>query len=328
MKIGIFTALFGDKPLEEALDLIAEAGIQAVEIGAGGYPGSRHLDDFGGVDLLIKDAGARKKLRHAIESRGLTLDSLSVHGNPLHPDKAIADDHQKAFINAVEVAEKLELEVVNGFSGCPGDSPRGKYPNWVTCAWPDEFREILDYQWKKVAIPHWRKQNKFLKDHKIKFAIEAHPGFLVYNPETLLKLRDAAGPQIGANFDPSHFWWQGIDPIAAVRVLGEAGAVFHVHAKDTRIDPYNASINGTLDTKSYGDVLHRAWTFRAVGYGHTLTWWRDFVSNLRMIGYDGVLSIEHEDSLMSTREGLYKAMETLKASVITEQPGEMFWAKG
>ena len=225
------------------------------------------------------------------------------------------------------LAEALELEVVNGFSGCPGDNSRAKYPNWVTCAWPDEYRDILDYQWKKVAIPHWRKQNKFLKDHKVKFAIEAHPGFLVYNPETLLRLRDAAGPQIGANFDPSHFWWQGIDPIAAVRVLGAAGAVFHVHAKDTRIDPYNASINGTLDTKSYGDVLGRAWTFRAVGYGHALTWWRDFVSNLRMIGYDDVLSIEHEDSLMSTREGLYKAMETLKASVIAEKPGEMFWAK-
>lgn len=327
MKIGIFTALFHDKPLEEALDIIAANGIQAVELGAGAYPGSRHLDDMGGVEKLLSDEGARKKLRHAIESRGLILDSLSVHGNPLHPDRTIAEDHGKAFENAVLLAEKLDLTVVNGFSGCPGDSPRAKNPNWVTCAWPDEFREILDYQWKKVAIPYWRKQNRFLKEHNVKFAIEAHPGFLVYNPETVLKLRDAAGPQIGANFDPSHFWWQGIDPIAAVRHLGTAGAVFHVHAKDTRIDPYNAAINGTLDTKSYGDVLGRSWTFRAVGYGHSLTWWRDFVSNLRMIGYDDVLSIEHEDSLMSTTEGLKKAMETLKASVIAEPPGEMFWAK-
>ena len=201
------------------------------------------------------------------------------------------------FENAVLLAEKLDLTVVNGFSGCPGDGPRAKNPNWVTCAWPDEFRDILDYQWKKVAIPYWKKQNRFLKEHNVKFAIEAHPGFLVYNPETILKLRDAAGSQIGANFDPSHFWWQGIDPIAAVRALGAAGAVFHVHAKDTRVDPYNASINGTLDTKSYADILGRSWSFRAVGYGHTLTWWKDFVSNLRMIGYDDVLSIEHEDGL-------------------------------
>ena len=327
MKIGIFTALFHDRSIDEALDAIAEAGIQAVELGAGAYPGSRHLDDVGGVEHLIQDAGARKTLRQKIESRGLTLDSLSVHGNPLHPDRAIAEDHHKAFENGVLLAEALDLSVVNGFSGCPGDGPRAKNPNWVTCAWPDEYRDILDYQWKKVAIPYWKKQNRFLKQHNVKFAIEAHPGFIVYNPETILKLRDAAGTQIGANFDPSHFWWQGIDPIAAVRALGAAGAVFHVHAKDTRIDPYNAAINGTLDTKSYGDELHRSWVFRSVGYGHTLTWWRDFVSNLRMIGYDDVLSIEHEDSLMSNTEGLRKAMETLKASVIAEPAGAMTWAK-
>ena len=327
MKIGIFTALFHDKPLEEALDIIAEAGIQAVELGAGAYPGTRHLDDAGGIEKLIKDEGARKNLRKTIESRGLTLDSLSVHGNPLHPNRAIADDHQKAFENAVLLAERLDLTVVNGFSGCPGDGPRAKNPNWVTCAWPDEFRDILDYQWKKVAIPHWKKQNRFLKEHNVRFAIEAHPGFLVYNPETILKLRDAAGANIGANFDPSHFWWQGIDPIAAAREVGKAGAIFHVHAKDTLVDPYNASINGTLDTKSYGDVLNRSWSFRAVGYGHDLTWWKTFISTLRLVGYDDVLSIEHEDSLMSTREGLYKAMDTLKAAIITEKPGAMFWAK-
>lgn len=327
MKIGIFTALFQDRPLEEALDIIAAAGIQAVEIGAGAYPGSRHLDDLGGVETLLKDEGVRKKLHKLIADRGLILDSLSIHGNPLHPNKKIAAEHQQAFVNAVLLAEKLEIKVVNGFSGCPGESSRGRFPNWVTCPWPDEFREILDYQWKKVAIPYWKKQNKFLKEHKIQFAIEPHPGFLVYNPETLLRLREAAGSQIGANFDPSHLWWQGIDPLAAVRTLGSAGAVFHVHAKDTRIDPLNSELNGNLDTKSYADILGRSWSFRAVGYGHSLIWWKDFISNLRMIGYDGVLSIEHEDGLMSPREGLKKAVETLQASIINEQPGEMFWAQ-
>lgn len=327
MKIGIFTALFHDKPIEEALDIIAEAGIQAVELGAGAYPGSNHLDQAGGIEKLIQDEGARKKLRKMVEDRGLTLDSLSVHGNPLHPDKAVSEEHHQAFQNAVLLAEKLDLTVVNGFSGCPGDGPRAKNPNWVTCAWPDEYRDILDYQWKKVAIPYWKKQNKFLKEHNVKFAIEAHPGFIVYNPETILKLRDAAGNQIGANFDPSHFWWQGIDPIAAVREVGKAGAIFHVHAKDTRIDPFTSAVNGNLDTKSYADVFNRSWVFRSVGYGHDVTWWKDFISTLRTLGYDDVLSIEHEDSLLSQREGLYKAMETLKAAIITEQPGAMFWAK-
>lgn len=327
MKIGIFTVIFGDRPLEEALDAVAEAGIQAIELGAGAYPGTRHLDDVGGVDKLIKDEAARKKLKKMVEDRGLIIDSLSVHGNPLHPDRRIADDHHTAFQNAVLLAEKLDVGVVNGFSGCPGDGPRAKNPNWVTCAWPDEYREIVDWQWKKKVIPYWKSQNRFLRAHKVKFAIEAHPGFVVYNPETALKLRKAAGQNIGVNFDPSHFWWQGIDPIAAARNLGEAGAIFHVHAKDTRIDPINAAVNGNLDIKSYGDILHRSWVFRSVGYGHDVAWWKDFVSTLRTVGYDGVISIEHEDGLMSKEEGISKAMETLKAAVIAERAGDMFWAR-
>lgn len=327
MKIGIFTALFHDRPIEEALDLIASAGIQAIELGAGAYPGSRHLDDAGGIETLIKDEGARKRLKKMVEDRGLVIDSLSVHGNPLHPDRRTAENHHDAFQLAVILAERLELPVINGFSGCPGEGPRAKYPNWVTCAWPDEYREVLDWQWKKKVIPYWKAQNRFLRQHKVKFAIEPHPGFVVYNPETALHLRKAAGTQIGVNFDPSHFWWQGIDPIAAVRALGEAGAIFHVHAKDARIDPFNSPINGNLDTKSYADVLHRSWVFRSVGYGHDVIWWKDFVSNLRLVGYDGVLSIEHEDSLLSTGEGVTKAVEALKAAVVTEKPGDMFWAK-
>ncbi|MGO8670573.1 MAG: sugar phosphate isomerase/epimerase family protein [Capsulimonadaceae bacterium] len=327
MKIGIFTALFHDRHIEAAFDIIAAAGIQTVELGAGAYPGSRHLDDLGGVEALIKDEAARKRLKKMAEDRGLVIESLSVHGNPLHPDRHIADDHHGAFVNAVLLAEKLEIGIVNGFSGCPGDGPRAKNPNWITCPWPDEYREILDWQWKKKVVPYWKAQNRFLRAHRIKFAVEPHPGFIVYNPETALRLRKAAGLNIGVNFDPSHMWWQGIDPVAAVRVLGEAGAIFHVHAKDTRIDSFNAAVNGNLDTKSYADIAHRSWVFRSVGYGHDTSWWKDFVSSLRLYGYDGVLSIEHEDGLLSTREGLTKAMETLNSAVVTDKPGEMFWAK-
>jgi sugar phosphate isomerase/epimerase len=332
MKIGIFTALFHDRPIEEALDYIAQAGIESVEFGGGAYPGDRHLQDMGGPQELIENDAKRKKLVDAVKSRGLIISAVSVHGNPLHPQKSIAHEHHEAFQNAVLLAEKLHGDgimpqaTVNGFSGCPGDSSRARQPNWVTCAWPDEFRDILDYQWK-LAGRYWRAQNRFLKARGVVFAIEAHPGFLVYNPDTLLRLRAAAGENIGCNFDPSHFWWQGIDPLTAVRALGAAGAVFHAHAKDTRIDPLNAAINGTLDTKSYGDVLERAWVFRSVGYGHDAQWWKDFVSNLRMIGYDYVLSIEHEDSLLSTKEGLHKALDVLNEAIVKEQPGPMFWAR-
>ncbi len=326
MKIGIFTALFGDKSLDETLDIVQAAGIQAVEIGAGAYPGSPHLD----VDKLLESPAERDALMKKIFDRGLTLTALSVHGNPLHPRREIAADHHNVFRKAVQLASALGISTVNGFSGCPGDHEGAINPNWVTCAWPDEYRDVLEWQWNQVVFPYWTEQANFLKDNNVNFGIEMHPGFVVYSNDTLLKLRRGAGGnghRIGANFDPSHLWWQGIDPIAAVRELGQEGALFHVHAKDTKIDPYNSGRNGNLDTKSYGDILNRSWVFRSVGYGHGIEWWKDFVSNLRMVGYDFVLSIEHEDGLMTSMEGLGKAVDVLKMAIIDEPAGAMFWAK-
>jgi sugar phosphate isomerase/epimerase len=328
MRIGIFTALFGDKGLEEALDIISAEGIEAVEFGAGAYPGAAHLGrTHEAVERLIEDKGERDRLLREVAGRGFVISAISCHGNPLHPNPRIAEDHHRAFVNSVRLASALGVTNVNGFSGCPGDHDAAKYPNWVTCPWPDEFREILDWQWNSKVIPYWTEQAGFLKQHGVRFCIEMHPGFVCYSNDTLLRLRNAVGDSIGANFDPSHLWWQGIDPIAAVRELGREGALYHVHAKDTRIDPENSSRNGNLDTKGYGDILNRSWVFRSVGYGHTLGWWKDFVSNLRMVGYDDVLSIEHEDGLMSPMEGLRKAVQVLKAAVISEPAGEMFWAK-
>ncbi len=326
MKIGLFIALFGDKSLEDALDIVVDEGIEAVEIGAGAYPGSPHLD----VAKLLDDGSARRELLHAIERRGLTLSAISVHGNPIHPNKDIAKEHHDVFRNAVRLASLLGVKTVNGFSGCPGDGPEAKNPNWVTCAWPDEYRDILDWQWNEVMLPYWSEQAEFLKEHGVRFAIEMHPGFTVYSNDTYFRLRNglgSLGEYVGINFDPSHLWWQGIDPCVAVRELGLAGALFHCHAKDTRIDAQNSARNGNLDTKSYGNILERSWVFRSVGYGHSIEWWRDFVSTLRMVGYDDVLSIEHEDGLMSSMEGLRKAVSTLKQAVISESAGPMFWAR-
>ncbi len=326
MKIGLFIALFGDKKLEDALDAAVAAGVKAVEIGTGNYPGSPHLD----VDALLGSRSARTRLLSELDKRGLTLSALSCHGNPLHPNAKIAKAHHAVFEKTVRLAAQMGVPVVNGFSGCPGEGPGAKQPNWVTCAWPDEFRDVLDWQWKKVVLPYWSAQAKLLAKHKVKFGIEMHPGFVCYSNETLLRLRNsvgAAGDWIGANFDPSHLWWQGIDPIVAVRELGEQNALFHCHAKDTRIDNSNSSKNGNLDTKSYADIPRRSWVFRSVGYGHSITWWKDFVSALRMCGYDYVLSIEHEDGLMSPSEGLRKAIDTLKQAIIEEPAGQMFWAR-
>jgi sugar phosphate isomerase/epimerase len=151
-----------------------------------------------------------------------------------------------------------------------------------------------------------------------------HPGMAVYNPETLLRLRAAAGETIGCNFDPSHLFWQGADPIEVVRALGSS--ILHVHAKDTAIDPHNARRDGVLDTTPYADAAHRSWIFRTVGYGHGAEFWKSLISALRLVGYDHVLSIEHEDGLMSVGEGLTKAAQFLKEAVIDEPASTIWWA--
>ena len=320
MKIGVFTALFGNMSFEEVLDYVSKIGLEAIELGTGNYPGSAHIN----VKELLSSDEKIKEYKSKVKDKGLEISALSCHGNPIHPDKKFAEKHHNIHRDTVLLASKMGIETVINFSGCPGGSENDKYPNWVTCPWPDDFSEIVKWQWEKEVIPYWKEEAKFADDHGIKIAFEMHPGFVVYNTETMLKLRETCGKNLGANFDPSHLFWQGMDPIVSLREL--EGAVFHVHAKDCRIDPGNTRANGVLDVKSYGDEKNRSWIFRTVGYGHSETFWRDFVSTLRVIGYDGVLSIEHEDSLMSPDEGLKKAVEFLKGIVIKEKPGEMFWA--
>jgi sugar phosphate isomerase/epimerase len=320
MKIGVLTALMQSEPLEKALDFLVGEGVEAVELGAGGYVGNAHCNS----DELLASAPKRQALLDLVESRGLEISALSVHGNPLHPNPDLAKKDHEAFEKACRLAEQLGLTRVNGFSGCPGDSPGAKYPNWITCAWPPDFQEVLKWQWEEAILPHWSKAGQFARDHGVNFGFEMHPGMSVYNPETLLRLRRECGDNLGANFDPSHLFWQGMDPLVAVRALEVA--IYHVHAKDTRVDPDNTRLNGCNDTKPYTDEINRSWIFRTVGYGHGEGFWRDFVSALSLVGYDFVLSIEHEDGLMSPREGLRKAVAFLKGILITEPPGEAYWA--
>jgi len=320
MEIGVFTSLWADLSFEEALDKAVDFGLTAVEIGAGGYPGQPHCP----ADALLESEKKREDWLGAIKERGLTLSALSVHNNPLHPDPAVAEEADTVIKKAIRLASLLGVPTINGFSGLPGGTEQDQMPNWVTCPWPPHFLEILDYQWNDVAIPYWETIHPLLEEHELTLGFEMHPGMLVYNVDTCLRLRDAVGPRLGCNFDPSHLWWNGVDPVAAIRKLGDA--IFHVHGKDVYLDPLNTSVNGCNDNKPYGEITDRSWTFRTIGYGHGLKTWKDILSTLRMIGYDYVVSIEHEDALMSPDEGLGKAVGTLQEAVIFEQPGEMFWA--
>lgn len=322
MKLSVLANLYAALSLEEALKKLTALGIDTVEIGAGGYPGKAHCDPA----KLLASEEALAEFKGIFRKYNVDICALATHGNPVHPNREIAKSYDDDFRATVLLAEKLGIDTVITFSGCPGDWEGAKNPNWVTCAWPEDYIEVLNYQWNDVLIPYWKEATAFAKAHGVtKVALEMHPGFCVYNPATLLRLREAVGDVIGANFDPSHLIWQGIDPVAAIRKL--AGCIYHVHAKDTKIDPYNTAADGVLDTKHYGDELHRSWVFRSVGYGNNMQYWRDLISNLRLVGYDKVLSIEHEDSLMSIDEGLAKAVEfTRKAMICEPKPTTMSWA--
>jgi sugar phosphate isomerase/epimerase len=314
VKIGVFDPIYANLDLEAMLDAVAAAGLDAVELGTGGYPGDAHCKP----DELLADSDALARFRDAIESRGLIISALSCHGNPLHPDRAFAERSHATYVKTLKLAERLGVGVVNLFSGCPGEGPEAHQPNWVTCAWPTEYQDILRWQWDESVIPYWRQAAPMAADHGVKLGFEMHPGFVVYNPSTFRRLRDAVGPMICANLDPSHLFWQQIDPILTIRELGEA--IVHVHAKDTAIDRWNTARNGVLDSAEYGDIAARSWVFRSVGYGHDVLFWKSFVSALRVAGYDHVVSIEHEDRLASINEGMSKAIAVLREAVLRE-PG-------
>lgn len=321
MKLGVMNPVLNGFEFEDALKYLNHLGVNCIEIGAGGFPGNRHLKP----EELIGHPEKVEEYKALLEKYNISISGISCHGNPLHPQKEIAQNFHNQFKNAILAAELLGVDTVIGFSGCPGDCDNSKYPNWVTCSWPEDFGKILKWQWEEKVIPYWKDMAEFAKEHHIKkIAFEMHPGFVVYNPSSLLKLRNAVGDIIGANFDPSHLFWQGINPVEAIKEL--KGAIYHFHAKDTKIDEHNCSVNGVLDTAGYGDILSRSWVFRTVGYGHGREVWNDIISTLKACGYEGALSIEHEDGLMSSKEGLEKAVEFLKQAIIYENPGEMWWA--
>ncbi|NRF90377.1 sugar phosphate isomerase/epimerase [Paenibacillus frigoriresistens] len=321
MKLGVFMVLFSNREFEETLDYLVSHGIEAIEIGTGGYVGNAHCKP----DELLQDAGRLKAFKRAVDSRNLTISALSCHGNPLHPQNDLASSFRLDFVKSVELAERLEVPTIVNFSGLPGDHEGARYPNWPVAPWPHDFQEVLQWQWDHKVIPYWTEMGKFAESHHVNIALEPHGGFSVHTPATLLKLRERVGEVIGANFDPSHMWWQGIDPVQAIQVLGRSGAIHHFHAKDTSIDPVNANRYGLTDMQPYSNIMNRAWQFRTVGYGHDLKVWADMISALRLVGYDGAISIEHEDGLMSKEEGFTKAVKNLQQVIIKDAVGEMWW---
>jgi len=322
MEIGVLTVPLGGQDRTDAFEYLADLGVGAVELGAGGYPGQDHLNRA----ALLDDPEKREALLDDVAEYDLSISALATHNNPIHPDDERANEADQEIREVIELADLLDVDAVTCFSGLPAGAPGDSTPNWITAPWPEEHADAHEYQWEEVAIPYWEDLADHAADHDVKVAIEMHPNMLVYEPSGMLRLRNATNDWIGANFDPSHLYWQGIEVTDAIRLLGEEDAIHHFHAKDTKVYEANARTKGVLDTNAYTDEPNRSWLFRSIGYGHGESHWKDVVSTLRMVGYEGALSIEHEDSLTSGKEGLEKAVDILDRAVFETEPGDAYWA--
>jgi len=308
MKIGLHVnaVTFTDKSWSEVCSIVQGLGLEAIEPGTGGFVGKNHCNP----QLLLKERESLERFVETLTSHELELSALSCHGNPLHPDQCIAREHEDDLDASVELASKLGVRIVNCFSGSPGLDDDARYPAWITTRWPEEFEKGLKWQWERKILPFWERKVKKAREAGIKYGFEMHPGDSIYNPEALLRLREALGAdEISCNLDPSHLFWQGINPIVVIKRLGKA--IVHVHAKDTEIDRSIMEFKGVNTEALFGDLGSRAWTFRVVGRGHDRIFWKAFVDELRMIGYEHVLSIEHEDPYIHAEEGIEEAAQFL-----------------
>jgi sugar phosphate isomerase/epimerase len=308
--IGVFDPVYDHLTLDAMLDKVSALGLEAMEIGTGGYPNNPHC----ALDELIQDQAKAKAWLKRFEDKGIRVAALSCHGNPVHPNVQHAQKDLDTFRKTVLLAEMLDIKVIVGFSGCPGGTPTDTQPNWITYHWPPEYHQMLEWQWKEKVIPYWKDAAKYARSHGIKrLAFEMHPNFVVYNPRTLMKLREAVGEEIGANCDLSHLFWQGCDPVEVIHFLGKQGALFHAHMKDTVIFPENCAKYGVLNFASQkADLPEASDTFRAVGYGHSASLWKSVVQAYMDVDYDGILSIENEDPILTGEVGVERAAYVLK----------------
>ena len=305
MKIGMITDSLGSLSFDAMLAASAELGLETLEFACGNWSSAPHID----LARMLESEEARREFTAKVKDHGLSIAALNCSGNPLHPGEE-GREHDRVTRETIRLAGLLGVERVVMMSGCPG-GPGDANANWVTTGWPPEMQTILRYQWEEVLIPYWRDLVAHANGLGIgKLCLELHGHQNVYSVETFRRLRDAVGETVGVNFDPSHLLWMGADPLAAIAALD--GAIYHVHAKDTRVDPAIAGLNGRIEFKPSEQARARAWNYVTLGEGQGEAWWRDFCAALRRVGYDDVLSIEHEDVSMTPLEGVRRSVALLR----------------
>ena len=322
MKLGVMGAVFGGIPnIDDAVRTAVDLGLEAIELPAGYYPG----DPWKLLDIA-DSPGKIKELRTHIESLGIVVMGIAGHGNPLDPDREIRGTCREMHRKQVLLAEGFGTRLVT-FSGLPGGSPTATEPNWILAPWPDKMREMLQWQWDVEVAPYWQEQNEFAAAHNVVIGVEAHPNNVVSRPRDIVRIRELCGKQLGANLDLSHFGWLHTDPLAIIRYLGRERCIFHFHAKDWIENSDVMRINGPMGAESFDDELNRPWSFANIGLGHGADFWGPVLRTLRQVGYDGVVSIEHEDAKLDGVEGLKKAIATLRPLLPVEPAGTPHWFK-
>jgi len=327
MKLGAYTACLHDKPVAEALQTLRDLGLDSAEINSGGFLPAPHLP----IQEVRASQAAREEYLELFTSAGVTLTALNCNGNPLHADPEVREKHANDVREAISLAALLGVKRVVTMSGLPAADPAGRLPSWTVLPWDSAYLDARDYQWQEVAIPYWKDIQARARDADVKVCIEMHPHNLVYNPATMERLAtEVNATHVGAEMDPSHLFWQGIDPVAALERLG--GLVYNAAAKDTRINEA-AKVNGVLDYW-FGRVApddpgalslgghytlshwpeNSSWDFVAVGRGHDVSFWTEFLRVLQKIDPDMAVNIEHEDQELDQMEGLRYAAETLRTA--------------
>lgn len=304
MKLGFVSDSLGGMAFDKLLENAARMGCRGVEVNTGGWSTAPHFD----LQKMKSSADARKDFLKSFSDRGLEVISLNANGNPLHPT---LKEQGECLKDTIRVAGEMGIKTVCTMSGLPAGRDGDLMPNWVVSSWPPETQTMLKFQWEQKLLPFWTEIVALANSSGVeRIALELHGNQCIYNVPSLLKLRDMVGPVIGANLDPSHLFWMGADPLIAAERLGKA--VYHVHAKDTFLNPPVQATTSLLENGSLTDIPARAWSYITLGFGHGEEWWRQFCYRLKMGGYDGWLSIEHEDVLLNSLEGLEKSVALLQ----------------
>lgn len=318
MELGAITTVLIHLSLDEMAGRMRELGLKYIEVGVGGYFPKDHCDPA----ELLKDQAALAAFSEILAKNELQISAFCIHGDCLHPDPEISGTYHQEFVDACQLAEKIGVKRFTLVSGLPEATPGDKTSNWVVYPYPGYYMDILQWQWEKRLIPYWKEHGKIAEDHGVQLCFEMHPCNLVYRLEDVLRLREAVGPVVGCNLDPSHLFWQGMDVIDVILKLGDV--IYHTHAKDSRLSESNVRLNGVIDGKTFQDLTGRSWLFRTVGYGHDEDFWRSYISTLRQVGYDDVLSIEHEDPLIDPEEGFALTVSFLQR-IMVRKPRSKLW---